>query len=454
MTKFKHIAFHWPYLGLGGVERVEVLLAKMFHDEFNMDVSFFCESEIHGSAKAWVPDFVDIVHFESTEQLIELLRLRRIDIYYEHFAHGLWYKDYNNVFEQIVTIKSELNLPCLFHMHSFVGEMANWGKFSEAATFLRNSQDYVVTLTTVDETLLQCLGIKAKYIPNPVDDSINLCKASTRDSKGIVWVGRADVKKNPIDAIKIFKEVLRQEPTARLTMALAGADDAAFRMRKHLKIIAKECGVLDAVDFIYDSFDVGKLYGRSSVFLCTSDFEGFPMTFIEAAANALPVIMYRLDNVEMARNNKGVFSVQKGDVEGAANAIVHLFRDDNSYRIASAANACKFAEICSYDRSAAYRSILSHIAVQKCTQQDLGKSCISEAILLYLKQSENWAEAEKEKYRDTFTPFIGIFRTLRHLFQLVRCRVWSIRCESILNWLRKGGSLLSKQEINIKATVI
>ena len=51
MRPYRHVAFHWPFFGLGGVERVEVLLASMFAGRFDMRVSFFVESDVEPEAR-------------------------------------------------------------------------------------------------------------------------------------------------------------------------------------------------------------------------------------------------------------------------------------------------------------------------------------------------------------------------------------------------------------------
>jgi glycosyltransferase involved in cell wall biosynthesis len=71
------------------------------------------------------------------------------------------------------------------------------------------------------------------------------------------------------------------------------------------------------------------LYQQAACLLCTSDFEGFPNTFLEAWSQGLPVVSTFDPDDLIARRELGLVA---GDVPGLAVAIRRLLESPDLYR--------------------------------------------------------------------------------------------------------------------------
>ena len=75
---------------------------------------------------------------------------------------------------------------------------------------------------------------------------------------------------------------------------------------------------------------IGKEYAKSSMLVMSSHYEGFPMVMIEAMACGLPAVCFDFkcgprDIIEEGENG---LIVPDGDIEGLAEALVRLMKDD------------------------------------------------------------------------------------------------------------------------------
>jgi glycosyltransferase involved in cell wall biosynthesis len=79
---------------------------------------------------------------------------------------------------------------------------------------------------------------------------------------------------------------------------------------------------------IPDDKTVAYLYANCGVFVQTSNHEGFGMPMLEAMAAGAPVVTTKADgNEEFCENGKNCLLVEKGDVNGVANAIYRIFTE-------------------------------------------------------------------------------------------------------------------------------
>lgn len=97
-------------------------------------------------------------------------------------------------------------------------------------------------------------------------------------------VGRFTLAKNQKYLLDIFKQVLNDEPNAKLLFVADG------ELENDIKTYAKEIDVYDNVIFTGRVDDVSKYYSAMDVFLLPSFFEGLGMVLIEAQASGTPCI--------------------------------------------------------------------------------------------------------------------------------------------------------------------
>jgi glycosyltransferase involved in cell wall biosynthesis len=160
------------------------------------------------------------------------------------------------------------------------------------------------------------------FLPNPPTFDPSAVPPSNLQSKNILWIGRWSTVKRPDLAIKVFAEVYKKFPDARLIMLGEHYNSAYFR--KCLKL-ANECGVGHAVNILGFQKEMEPYYANGAVLLSTSCVEGCPMVAIEAKAHGIPVVCSSLPWVEVLQ--RGCIQTPKGDEAAMANALMDLLQN-------------------------------------------------------------------------------------------------------------------------------
>ncbi len=137
-------------------------------------------------------------------------------------------------------------------------------------------------------------------------------------------VVRGEQYKGQDVVLRAMPRILQSFPNARY--AIAGGGDDAPRLRR----LAEETGVAAQVDFLGQVSEEEKndLYRRATVFLMPSRGEGFGLVFLEAMGYRLPCIAGNGDaGREIVRNGVNGFTVDPGDPEAVAGAVLRLLGD-------------------------------------------------------------------------------------------------------------------------------
>lgn len=96
-------------------------------------------------------------------------------------------------------------------------------------------------------------------------------------------VGRLDPQKNQKFAIKVFAELYKKNPEARLLFIGEGKDGWG------LKKLVKELGLQDAIMFLGAKKNIEKYYQAFDAFIFPSLYEGLGIVLVEAQCSGLPV---------------------------------------------------------------------------------------------------------------------------------------------------------------------
>lgn len=246
------------------------------------------------------------------------------------------------------------------HVHSSVpGLFARKGWRIDIASQICafRSADSVIAVSQVDQMLLRMLGVKARYLPNPVFDVPGGFCPAGRNGRSIVWIGRfASSVKRPVDALRIFELVHEQMPDATLTML--GDGKGAKDVHQFLR---ERPGLAGSVRLTGAVRDVWPELAKADLMLLTSAMEGFPGCVAEAFAAGVPVVGYALDAVELCRNREAYHAVPQESVEEAAKVAVSLLSDPARLQSASAAARAEFERFKSVDQELAYRELVADI---------------------------------------------------------------------------------------------
>jgi glycosyltransferase involved in cell wall biosynthesis len=204
------------------------------------------------------------------------------------------------------------------------------------------------------------LADRCLTVPNGVDTTeftIGDPGAGEGASNGpgpLLYVGRISPEKGLHDLLAAFTIVARQDPTARLV--LAGPDGAA--PADFIVGVSDDDAVVDLARFYevdYGSFlreqvpddlaarveftgamshgDVAALVRSAGVVVNPSYSESFGMSIVEAMASGVPVVATRVGGMTgTVDDGETGFLVERGDVDGLAEGMLTLLRDDGLRR--------------------------------------------------------------------------------------------------------------------------
>ena len=265
--------------------------------------------------------------------------------------------------------------------------------------------DALIAMSRADALYFRCLGIRARYIPNPVRDVPSGFRRKPNPGHSIAWIGRFEpYVKRPLDAIRIFALIRESIPDA--TLSMIGDGPAMPDVDKFIKANPSVAG---AVRMPGKLQEVWEELGNVDLLLLTSLMEGFPGVVAEAYAAGVPVVGYRLDTVELCNVQGAFHAVDQEDVESAAVAAIRLLKDPAALRAASTAARTAFGKFAAVDLTEAYGRLFEDVLGGRDSQpaeEDpaLYKSAISsffdlacEGRALYVDAARQLAECRSGK---------------------------------------------------------
>lgn len=222
-------------------------------------------------------------------------------------------------------------------------KLVAWEHFNAACTYRHLNRkvaarccDAVVALTEQDATdwrrLLKARSVVA--IPNPVPGFPN--HVAPLDSMRILALGRLEEQKRfdlLIDAFSLFA-------TSRpgWTLRIRGSGSKEDEIKKKVSAF----GLGSRVEILKPTDNVASEYLGASMYVMSSDFEGFPMTLVEAMACGVPCVSFDCPNgpLEIIREGQDGFIVPLHDVAALAVRMGQL-ADDAALRACMGAAARK-----------------------------------------------------------------------------------------------------------------
>lgn len=142
--------------------------------------------------------------------------------------------------------------------------------------------------------------------------------------KIIGTVGRLSEQKNPLDFLKIAKELLKKRQDVHFIVIGDGP------LRNQAEDYIRANGLGKSVTLLGVRSDVFILLHRFDVFLLTSLWEGLPRVILEAMYCKVPVVANNVDGVaEIIKNGENGFSQQPFDLLSACNYIEQLLDNEN-----------------------------------------------------------------------------------------------------------------------------
>lgn len=180
---------------------------------------------------------------------------------------------------------------CVHTMHTVAQKEAE-GKLQKCTNhfFYHAGWSVPVALSReVQQSIVTFYGLSEEGVPvvmNGIDLSRCVAKEdyAMADPWRFVHVGRLDTPKNQERLLRAFRQILDAHPRARLTLVGDGT------LRPRLETLARELELGDAVIFVGMQENVRPFLTEADIFVLTSDYEGIPMTILEAMGTGLPIV--------------------------------------------------------------------------------------------------------------------------------------------------------------------
>ncbi len=184
------------------------------------------------------------------------------------------------------------------------------------------------TIITVSEDersagLGAAVGRSSQYrvIPNGIDVG-RFAAAPRPEPETILWVGRLVPQKQPGLAIEALRMLKRTRPDARLDLVGDGP------LLGHVQARLGAADVQGAVRLLGLRDDAPEFLSRAACFLLTSDYEGCPLSVLEAMAAGVPVVATAVGGVpELVGHGETGILVEPGRPEGLARGLDELLSD-------------------------------------------------------------------------------------------------------------------------------
>jgi glycosyltransferase involved in cell wall biosynthesis len=140
-----------------------------------------------------------------------------------------------------------------------------------------------------------------------------------------VCVARFAPQKNHSLLLKAFAQGPASDPKAHLVLVGEGV------LREQLEEQAKSLGLAGQVHFLGLRTDIPDVLGAMDVFALSSDWEGNPLSVMEAMASGLPIVTTAAGGVaDLVESGKQGLVVPLGDVQGFSGAMISLLRNQEA----------------------------------------------------------------------------------------------------------------------------
>lgn len=306
---------------------------------------------------------------ERLEQLGRAVRETKCDLVIHHEFYARFAAD-------DLRLLVKMGIPVLVQWHScFCAlNMADYldGVVSGCLEAVRKYAAGVLTLSRVDRTFFELLGVPAVHIPYSDPDMFDGVPVHGEGHK-LLWTGRFIASKRPLDALRILGLVLEKVPDTTLTMLGDGSamPDVKSYLAEHPDLAAH----VELPGFVNN---VRAYLADADVFLVTTQYEGFMHSLIEAKMAALPVVGYRMDYLDTTRAGTGYITVDQGDCAAAASEVVRLLLDPEERHRQGALARKDFEWFLGLDQRAIYEQAFQ-LAMSR---QDRGKVEVTSPELL------------------------------------------------------------------------
>lgn len=179
-------------------------------------------------------------------------------------------------------------------------------------------------------------------------DTVGVKKRYKQFEKIVLMVSRLEKEKNVELGIRAFVTVLKKYPKAGLIIAGDGSE------LRNLKKLSKELKADKNIIFVGFVDDVLKYYREVDLYLHTSNFEGYGMSLVEAAASDCPIVSTEVGIArDIISNQNAQLLCGVGDEKCLSEALLGLLKNDDLRNKVILTQQASLSRIC-YDGEEKY----------------------------------------------------------------------------------------------------
>jgi len=193
---------------------------------------------------------------------------------------------------------------------------------------VKMSADLVIVVSPLTEQNLIGMGFEESRLfmnPNGVDSVYFDSIAPGPIRYDATFLGRLHVSKGIYDAIRVWKEVCKDHPGAKLAMIGPGVPRVIQAMKDEIRKEHMEDNI-DVLGYL-ERDSAFQLVKSSKVFIFPSHEEGFGIAILEAMACEVPVVAWDLP-VYRDIFQKGLVATPLGDIQALSENVLGLLDDE------------------------------------------------------------------------------------------------------------------------------
>lgn len=182
-----------------------------------------------------------------------------------------------------------------------------------------------------EESMIPCVynGVDVEFFRKENKEKRTIC---------FLAVGRMSAQKNYLLMLQAFKAVHDIHPEATLTILGDGED------RERMEAFCRENGLSDSVVMPGNVSNVREYMWKAQVFLMSSDYEGLPVTVLEAMAAGLPIVATKAGGiVDIVSEGQNGRLVDIGDEKSLIDAMLCMY-ENKEMRDAFSAESERYAQ--------------------------------------------------------------------------------------------------------------
>ena len=369
--EIKVIGIYYNRMNIGGIQRVISLIIPRLV-KLGYKVVLITDEE--SSSNDYIIDCEYTREIISSKTHIDRLKCMK-KIVDKHSIDCMFYHSWYSPFLlwDMIYLQYQ-NIPVVVHTHlifTYTLELKNCKNLGQVYTIaLANG---IVVLSDADKYFWSLFNKNTKFIHNPIDLTLKDVERSKGDEKIVIWAARISPEKQLDEALNVLQVAIKYDPDIKMWVL---GDNAKKSVLKQYKKKAKKMKIDKNIIFWGYQKDVYKFYERASVNLVTSTIEGYGMSMLEAKAHGIPTVMYNMDYLYFASEEKGTISVSQGDYTKAAKEVVYLVNNKERWNKLSDISYRTFNEIANIDYAKELMSIIDNIKDTKIKENPEDKKVV------------------------------------------------------------------------------